>query len=246
MTKKQDPALETAAELFLTAFNGKIFDHGALKRVPAGETRLDPAARWFKQTFSCLNNFELYVGISPEAAAALPGELTDFLKNAFRAMARGLETVAHSIVSCDSFAEEAAPQNIGSVAFELRREATRLGAVVVSVPESALNFLRHIIPDAVPAEPVASGQPAPQHGSLHMDALMNVDLPVSISFGSTEMPLADVLKLTTGSIVEFTHRLNEPVNVVVNGCLVARGDVVVVEGNYGVRISEVVAGAQPG
>ena len=73
---------------------------------------------------------------------------------------------------------------------------------------------------------------------------MNVDLPVSISFGTTEMPLAEVLKLTTGSIVEFSHLLNEPVSVVVNDCLVARGDVVVVDGNYGVRISEVLARAQ--
>ena len=76
---------------------------------------------------------------------------------------------------------------------------------------------------------------------LHMDALLNVDLPVSISFDTTEMALADVLKLTTGSIVEFNHMLNEPVSVVVNDCLVARGDVVVVDGNYGVRISEVMA-----
>jgi flagellar motor switch protein FliN/FliY len=74
-----------------------------------------------------------------------------------------------------------------------------------------------------------------------LDALLGVDLPVTISFGTTEMALAEVMKLTTGSIVQFDHLLNEPVNVVVNDCLVARGDVVVVDGNYGVRISEVLA-----
>jgi flagellar motor switch protein FliN/FliY len=70
---------------------------------------------------------------------------------------------------------------------------------------------------------------------------MNIDLPVSISFGTTEMALADLLRLTTGSIVEFNHLLSEPVNIIVNNCLVARGDVVVVDANYGVRISEVIS-----
>ena len=72
---------------------------------------------------------------------------------------------------------------------------------------------------------------------------MNIDLPVSVSFGTAEMALADVLRLTTGSIVEFNHLLNEPVNIIVNNCLVARGDVVVVDANYGVRITEVITPA---
>ena len=48
--------------------------------------------------------------------------------------------------------------------------------------------------------------------------------------------MKDVLKLTTGSIVELNRGVNEPVEVLVNHCLIARGEVVVVEGNYGVRI----------
>ena len=77
----------------------------------------------------------------------------------------------------------------------------------------------------------------------NLDTLMNIELPVSVSFGTAEMALADVLKLTTGSIVEFNHLLTEPVDIIVNNCLVARGDVVVVDANYGVRISEVITRA---
>ena len=47
--KKPDAALETAAELFLTAFNGKISEIGALARTPVAEPQLDPEARWFRQ-----------------------------------------------------------------------------------------------------------------------------------------------------------------------------------------------------
>ena len=72
-----------------------------------------------------------------------------------------------------------------------------------------------------------------------MDLLLEVDLPVSISFGKAQLPLKDVLKLTTGSIVELNRGVNEQVEVLVNQCLIARGEVVVVEGNYGVRIQEI-------
>jgi flagellar motor switch protein FliN/FliY len=74
-----------------------------------------------------------------------------------------------------------------------------------------------------------------------MDLLLDVELPVSVSFGKTEIPMKDVLKLTTGSIVELNRGVNEPVEVLVNHCLIARGEVVVVEGNYGVRIQQIVS-----
>jgi flagellar motor switch protein FliN/FliY len=74
-----------------------------------------------------------------------------------------------------------------------------------------------------------------------MDLILDVELPVSISFGQTELPMKDVLKLTTGSIVELNRGVNDPVEVMVNHCLIARGEVVVVEGNYGVRIQYIAS-----
>jgi len=71
--------------------------------------------------------------------------------------------------------------------------------------------------------------------------LLDVELPVSVSFGKTEIAMKDVLKLTTGSIVELNRGVNEPVEVLVNHCLIARGEVVVVEGNYGIRIQQIVS-----
>lgn len=73
------------------------------------------------------------------------------------------------------------------------------------------------------------------------DLLLDVELPVSVSFGRAQVPLKDVLKLTTGSIVELNRAIVEPVDIVVNNCVIARGEVVVVEGNFGVRIQHVVS-----
>ena len=77
-----------------------------------------------------------------------------------------------------------------------------------------------------------------------LDLLLDVELPVSVSFGKTQMPLQQVLKWTSGSIVELESTVNEPVEVVVNNCVIARGEVVVVDGNYGVRVQQIVSRAE--
>ena len=77
--------------------------------------------------------------------------------------------------------------------------------------------------------------------SKTFDLLLDVELPVSISFGGTELLLRDVLKLTTGSIVELNRSVTEPVELVVNNCVIARGEVVVIDGNFGVRIQHVIS-----
>ncbi len=77
--------------------------------------------------------------------------------------------------------------------------------------------------------------------SRTFELLLDVSLPVSVSFGKAELLVKEVLKLTTGSIVELNRSISEPVEIIVNGCTIARGEVVVVEGNYGVRINSIVS-----
>ncbi len=90
---------------------------------------------------------------------------------------------------------------------------------------------------AAATDAAAAGVPNPSS----IDLLLDVELPVSISFGRAQLPLKEVIKLTTGSIVELNRALTEPVEVIVNNCVIARGEVVVVEGNYGIRIKQVVS-----
>ena len=92
------------------------------------------------------------------------------------------------------------------------------------------------IAEAVPGE-VFNGP----LNSKTFELLLDVELPVSVSFGRAQVPLKDVLKLTTGSIVELNRSILEPVEVIVNNCVIARGEVVVIEGNFGVRVHQVVS-----
>jgi flagellar motor switch protein FliN/FliY len=73
------------------------------------------------------------------------------------------------------------------------------------------------------------------------DILLDVALPVSVSFGKTSLQVREVLKLNTGSIVELDRLVADPVEVIVNNRIIARGEVVVVDGNYGVRINQLAS-----
>ena len=77
--------------------------------------------------------------------------------------------------------------------------------------------------------------------TYNLELLMDVELDLSVSFGRTQLLLEDVLKLASGSIVELNRSATDPVDVLVNDAVIARGEVVVVEGNYGIRVTEVVS-----
>jgi len=74
-----------------------------------------------------------------------------------------------------------------------------------------------------------------------IDLLGDVDLDVSIELGRTEMLVEDVLKLQSGSVVELDKLAGDPVDVFVNGRIVARGEVLVLNDNFCIRVSEIVA-----
>lgn len=77
-----------------------------------------------------------------------------------------------------------------------------------------------------------------------IDMLRDVDLHVKIELGRSRMYVEDVLKLSTGSVVELDKLAGDPVDVFVNDRLVARGEVLVLNDNFCVRINEIVAAAR--
>jgi flagellar motor switch protein FliN/FliY len=78
---------------------------------------------------------------------------------------------------------------------------------------------------------------AVNEGSLAL--LYDIELDATLQFGSREMPLRDVLELGPGDVVELNRHISEPVDLVVGDRIIARGEVVVVSGNFALRITEV-------
>ncbi len=77
--------------------------------------------------------------------------------------------------------------------------------------------------------------------ATNIDLLMDVSLRVTVELGRTRMQLAQILELQHGSVVELERLAGDPVDILVNECLVARGEVVVVDDKFGVRITEMVS-----
>ncbi len=74
----------------------------------------------------------------------------------------------------------------------------------------------------------------------NLDLIMNVPLNVSIEIGNTRRKIKDIMNFTSGTVVELDKQAGAPVDVVVNGQLIAHGDVVVIDDNFGIRITEIV------
>lgn len=72
-----------------------------------------------------------------------------------------------------------------------------------------------------------------------MDLLCDIDLDATLRFGAREMTLHDVLELGPGTVVELDKHVAEPVDLLVGDRIVARGEVVVVSGNFALRVTEV-------
>ena len=87
-----------------------------------------------------------------------------------------------------------------------------------------------------------------QAGSTIQDASLDVilDIPVTISLevGSTKISIRNLLKLNQGSVVELDRLAGEPLDVLVNGTLIAHAEVVVVNEKYGIRLTDVISAAE--
>jgi flagellar motor switch protein FliN len=94
-------------------------------------------------------------------------------------------------------------------------------------------------PAAPPAAP-----PSPEESKAKLGLLLDVELAVTLRFGSRRLLLREVLDLNPGAVVELDRQVADPVDVLLDGRLMARGEVVVLDGNYGVRVTE-VAPASP-
>lgn len=85
-------------------------------------------------------------------------------------------------------------------------------------------------------------------GPRNSDMIMNIPVEVQIVLGTTEMPVSELMALSKGSTVALDRRIGEPVDVVVNGRRIARGEIIVLEhdsSRFGIRLTEIIAAPRP-
>jgi flagellar motor switch protein FliN len=139
--------------------------------------------------------------------------------------------------------EETAGESKVSRAFQLKSAEHSWTVLVrdeVRAPKPAVSA-----PVAKP--PVAAAAPAPAAAnagvplSPGIELLLDVELEAALRFGCREMPLGEILDLGPGDVVQLDRHVSDPVDLIVGDKIVARGEVVLINGNFGLRVTEVSA-----
>lgn len=152
--------------------------------------------------------------------------------------------------------EESLPATFWQLSFELTVDEKALtGNLFLPAP------LVEQLPDAPAAKPAAATPAAKaedigvssatfpdfgreqlnQDGSGNFDLLAEVELNVTVELGRRKIPLSEVLKLTTGSVIELEKLVGEPLEIFANGRLIAEGEAVVIEEQFGIRITNLAS-----
>jgi len=160
--------------------------------------------------------------------------------------------MAELVVALSSRAGDLAPENVEVLAANagngpaLDQEAISIGLFLGDQLLAAIGFLGEPEPEAehaAPAEPVfqqLSGGDIDAVETRRMHLLRDVEMGVSVELGRTRMTVRELLALAPGAIVELDKAAGAPVDLLVNGTLMARGEVVVIDEEFAVRISEIV------
>ena len=94
--------------------------------------------------------------------------------------------------------------------------------------------------DALEDESIGSGFKSGETGP-ELDVILDIPVRISMEVGSTQIPIRNLLQLNQGSVVELDRLAGEPLDVMVNGTLIAHGEVVMVNDKFGIRLTDVVS-----
>ncbi len=212
------------------------------------ESQLEPYT-WWKQTFKGHGTFTTWIGAEEKAWSTLGS-----------AMAEGADGAKQLYVEMLGHSQEAAAALLGGrlgkqvkpLAGELEESGPQNSSTIFKI---SINFGGQELPPLLYAvdpglaamtlqqdsdRTQSSGLPGAGqiYGSM-IDDLLDLQLPLSVALGHSVMPIGEVLKITSGSLIELDTKIGGNVDLFVHGKLVARGEVVSVKGNYGVRIKHI-------
>jgi flagellar motor switch protein FliN len=175
-----------------------------------------------------------------EAAVELLRQVSGFVSTAAKARWGEIQLLveaapaAPSWPSAGTFRLQAGAGGPAGMVLEVGLSAALVAGLRVEKAEAAKAENASVRIDSSPA--LAAAVPGQSRGAL--DMLMDVQLAMTLRFGTRRLLLREVLDLSPGAVVELDRGVHEPVDLLLDGKLVARGEVVVVDGNYGLRVTD--------
>jgi flagellar motor switch protein FliN/FliY len=180
---------------------------------------------------------ELAAKILAQPSTAYTEEHAEALANAISAAAAGLTASLQA--------------DYGELTFKVERVANLAFGGMLVVPlaasmeqQSAMPFLLYFDGQLLEALTSQGGAQAGPNADtppdpVNLKLVMDVELNVSLRFGQRQLPLREVLELASGSVIELDRQVDDPVELLLDGKVIARGEAVIVDGNYGLRVTEV-------
>ncbi len=183
---------------------------------------------------------EEFVGkLLPTAGEAAPGTAADGWLSFMQAAAEQLGPALRSLfgdTQVENCRAGSLPEDAGAFAsVELRDSEQSSGKILVLTSAVLRAGLERLAPGSQ-----ASTELLPVGEGTHLHRVIDVPLAVTLRFGQRQLTLRELLALSTGSLVELDRQVEEPVDLMLGERIVARGEVVIVDGNYGMRVIQVV------
>ena len=126
-----------------------------------------------------------------------------------------------------------------SMICSMRGVSVEPGSTLLTVMPFGASSVASVLAQLATAQRVVLDTPRPCSGSF-----TDVEMTLTVELGRTRLPLRDVLDLAPGAVLELDRAASSPADILVNGRLIARGEVVVVDEDYGVRITQIVSGQE--
>ena len=219
----------------------------------AAQTDTD-ALLWWKQRFQASQPFTTWIGAANSTrsalAGSLPGETSEAQEMYLEMLGQAQQGAATVLSSglprplvCEPGTLESNPPPAGleMSVIQINLDGQDLAPLILALDAEAATVLAG---GKQQPEQKSTGVPALAESETlppMLDRLMDLELPVSVALGRAVLPIQDILKITSGSLIELDRDVGEHVELLVHGTVVARGEVVSIKGNYGLRIKEIIS-----
>lgn len=206
--------------------------------------QLDPTARAVRMHLVGQQDVHVTIALSTrttDLVQATADSLASGLEPALAAAAGALDPTVFGALSLGSIEEVTidAPGNAWGVPLE---DTAGVAAVVLLSTQAANEAVSDEDSDQIPTHEFAALEPAVgSRVARSLDMLHDVEMAVTVELGRTRMTVREILGLGPGTVVELDRAAGAPVDVVVNGTLIARGEVVVIDEEFGIRVTEIVS-----
>lgn len=204
---------------------------------------------WWKQALQGASKFTMWIGAHEATWNALGRASED--ANADDAKAAYLEIIGQTQQAAATALNAALPDHLecrkGQVGTGPRSETVVYALIGVTISGEQLPALIFVVEKSIldvlsAAEDFAeSSTVGTGHSGLMLDRLLNLEMPISVALGRTHMPIRDLLKVVSGSVIELDQDVNDHADLIVHGTVVAKGEIVSVKGNYAIRIKELIS-----